>query len=67
MPKRRGIWDDRLDMNTLKADRNLCTQLGIPVEFDRLSALEYMSRILVQISITSNIPLYHGDKTREDL
>ena len=51
MPKRRGIWEDGLDLNTLWADiTNLCMQLGITVNFSQLRDPQYLNSILIQLS-----------------
>jgi hypothetical protein len=68
MPKRRGSWDDGLDLNTLWADiANLCKQLGIPVIYKQLSDPQYLSSILIRICEVSNVPFRNGPKNREDL
>ena len=68
MSKRRGIWEDRLDLNTLYADiANTYKQLGITVNYSQLSDPQYLNSILIQLSDISSIPLSSGLKNNEDL
>jgi hypothetical protein len=68
MSKRRGIWEDGLDLNTLWADiTNTCRQSGITVNYSQLSDPEYLNGILIQLSDISSVPLSCGPKTNEDL
>jgi hypothetical protein len=68
MSKRRGIWEDGLDLNTLWADiANTCKQLGITVNYSQLSDPQYLNSILIQLSDISSIPLSSGPKNNEDL
>jgi hypothetical protein len=68
MSKRRGIWEDGLNLNTLWADiANLCTQLGITVNYSQLRDPQHLNGILIQLSDISNVPLSSGPKNNEDL
>ena len=68
MSKRKGIWEDGLDLNTLYADiANTCKQLGITVNYSQLSDPEYLNGVLIQLSDISIVPLSSGPKTNEDL
>ena len=68
MSKRRGIWEDGLDLNTLYVDiANTCKQLGITINYSQLSDPQYLNSILIQLSDISSIPLSSGLKNNEDL
>ena len=68
MSKRKGIWEDGLDLNTLYADiANTCRQLGITVNYSQLSDSQYLNGILIQLSDISSVPLSSVPKDNEDL
>ena len=68
LSKRRGIWEDGLDLNTLWADiANTCKQLSITVNYSQLSDPHYLNGVRIQLSDISNVPLSSGPKNNEDL
>jgi hypothetical protein len=68
MSQKRKLCEDGLDLNTLRADiAHVCKQLRIPYVYAELKDYQYLSEILIQISIISNVMLTCGEKVREDV